>query len=60
MVGNKCDLKEEIQISQEQGLKLATELNISYLETSARIGKNIDKVFDDLVNNLITKGKIEL
>ena len=60
MVGNKCDLKEEIQISQEQGLKLATELNISYLETSARIGKNIDKVFDDLVNNLITKGKIDL
>ncbi len=60
LCGNKCDLEEEIQISQEKALSLANELNISYLETSARIGKNIDKVFDDLVNNLISKGKIVL
>ncbi len=60
LCGNKCDLEGDIVISNEDALKLAAELNISYLETSARLGKNIDKVFDDLVNNLISKGKIVL
>jgi len=60
MCGNKCDLTEEIQISQEDALSLANELNIGYLETSARIGKNIDKIFNDMINNMIKKGLIEL
>ena len=59
MCGNKCDLDEEIQISQEQALNLANELNIGYLETSARDGKNIDKIFNDMINNMIKKGLIE-
>ena len=46
--------------SAESALNLANELNLGYLETSARVGKNIDKVFVDLVDNLISKGKIEL
>jgi len=60
LCGNKCDLEDEIKVSQDEALKLAAELNIGYLETSARIGKNIDKVFDDLVDNMISKGKINL
>ncbi len=60
MCGNKCDLTDEIQISQESALSLATELNIGYLETSARIGKNIDKIFIDMINNMISKNIIEL
>ena len=60
LCGNKCDLEDEIKISQDEALKLAAELNIGYLETSARIGKNIDKVFDNLVDNMISKGKINL
>jgi len=60
MCGNKCDLEKEIKISQEDALSLATELNIGYLETSARIGKNIDKIFDDMIKNMISKGIIEL
>ncbi|MHA1720443.1 MAG: Rab family GTPase [Promethearchaeota archaeon] len=60
LCGNKCDLEEEIKISKDEALNLANELNLGYLETSARVGKNIDKVFVDLVDNLISKGKIEL
>jgi Ras-related protein Rab-1A len=60
MCGNKCDLTEEIQISQENALNLANELNMGYLETSARVGKNIDKIFDDMINNMIKRGLIEL
>ena len=60
MCGNKCDLTEDIQIPNEKALSLAKELNIGYLETSARIGKNIDKIFDDMINDMISKGIIEL
>ncbi|QEE16551.1 Rab family GTPase [Promethearchaeum syntrophicum] len=60
MCGNKCDLTEDIQISHEEALSLANELNIGYLETSARIGKNIDKIFDDMINGMISKGLIDL
>jgi len=60
LCGNKCDLKEEIQISQEEALSLSAELNIDYLETSAQNGKNIDKIFDTIINNMISKHIIEL
>jgi len=60
MCGNKCDLTDEIQISQEKAMSLANELNIGYLETSARIGKNIDKIFNDMINNMISKDIIEI
>jgi len=60
LCGNKSDLKEEIQISEEKALILATELNIDYLETSAKNGKNIDKIFINMVNNIISKGIIQL
>jgi len=60
LCGNKCDLKEDIQISQEEALSLAAELNIDYLETSAQDGKNIDKIFDTMINNMISKHIIKL
>ena len=55
LCGNKSDLKEEIQISEEKALGLATELNIDYLEISALNGKNIDKIFVNIINNMISK-----
>ncbi len=60
LCGNKSDLNEEIQISEEKALNLATQLNIDYLETSALNGKNIDKIFDNMINNMISKDFIEI
>ncbi|MHA1474893.1 MAG: Rab family GTPase [Promethearchaeota archaeon] len=60
LCGNKSDLKEEIQISKDKALSLATELNIDYLETSARIGTNIETIFVNMINNIISKGIIKL
>jgi len=45
LVGNKCDLEKERQISNEEGDELAKELNCSYFETSAKDDINIDTVF---------------
>jgi len=60
LCGNKCDLKEEIKIPREKALSLATELNIEYLETSAKSGKNINKIFVNMINNMISKEIIDL
>ena len=60
LCGNKSDLQEEIQVSHETALQLASELNIHYLETSARNGKNIDEIFEKLINTLISKHIIEV
>jgi len=60
LCGNKSDLKEEIQISEDKALNLATELNIDYLATSARNGTNIETIFVNMITNIISKGIIKL
>lgn len=44
LIGNKCDLIEKRQVSQEQAQALATEWNVPYVETSAKTRDNVDKV----------------
>ncbi|CAG9317672.1 rab1_4 [Blepharisma stoltei] len=41
LIGNKCDLKSERQVSYEEGKQLADENEILYLETSAKNGINV-------------------
>ena len=60
LCGNKSDLQEEIQVSREKASELASELNIAYLETSARNGKNIDKIFENLTNSLISEEIVKI
>jgi small GTP-binding protein len=60
LCGNKSDLNQEIIISEGKVLSLATELNLDYLETSARNGKNINKIFVNMINNMISKKIIEI
>lgn len=57
IVGNKSDLTEERQVSFEEGKKVADELGISYLETSAKTGDNVNRAFGALAFLLI-KDKI--
>ena len=44
MVGNKCDLTEKRQVTQEQAQQLAEEWNVPYVETSAKTKEHVDKV----------------
>jgi small GTP-binding protein len=60
LCGNKSDLQEDIQVSQEKASGLGSELNIAYLETSARNGKNIEQIFEYLINTLISKDIIKV
>lgn len=45
LIGNKCDLLRNRDISVEEGKNLAKKINASFLECSARTGANIQQVF---------------
>ncbi|CAG9311632.1 unnamed protein product [Blepharisma stoltei] len=48
LVGNKCDLESERQVSYDEAKELADNLNIVYIETSAKRNNNIEAVFNFL------------
>ena len=49
LAGNKIDLTDEKVVSAEEGAKLAKEIKADFFETSAKTGKNINKIFTSLV-----------
>lgn len=55
LVGNKIDLKDQREVSREEGEELANELGISYIETSAKTGENIDDAFRMLALEMIKR-----
>lgn len=57
VVGNKCDLEIERQVSYEEGLALARQFNCPFLETSAKQRINVEEAFYDLVRSIRDGGK---
>lgn len=55
LVGNKCDLPNR-KISDLQGRELADELEIKFLETSAKNDLNVKELFNNLAEEVILKG----
>jgi len=53
LVGNKIDLKEQREVTEFEGRNLAEELKISYIETSAKTGDNIEEAFRVLALQMI-------
>ena len=45
LVGNKSDLNNKRQVSTEEGQDLADKLGISFFETSAKTGENVENIF---------------
>merc|ERR1711976_450275 len=45
LVGNKIDLNDARKVSAEEGKKKANELNLSFVETSAKTGINVKHLF---------------
>ncbi|VDO72972.1 unnamed protein product [Haemonchus placei] len=44
LVGNKTDLGDKRQVSAEEGQRKANELNVMFIETSAKAGYNVKQV----------------
>ncbi|EFC40526.1 ras family small GTPase [Naegleria gruberi] len=63
LVGNKCDLTSERQVSNTQGKNLAESLQIKhFFETSAKTGQNINECFEEIIretNSMLRKKSIE-
>lgn len=52
VVGNKCDLEAERQVSTQEGQKLAQQFGCKFIETSAKSRINVDNAFYDLVREI--------
>lgn len=55
VIGNKCDLEQEREVSFDEGQKLAQSLGLPYYETSAMSGTNVDLIFNELARSMIEK-----
>jgi GTPase KRas len=49
LVGNKCDLESERQVTTAEGKELAMQWGIPFLESSAKTRTNVDEAFADVV-----------
>jgi len=52
LVGNKRDKEEEMKVCKRDGEVLAEKLGCDFVETSAKIAKNVEKAFYDVVRLL--------
>ncbi|CAO3631830.1 unnamed protein product [Cunninghamella blakesleeana] len=48
LVGNKSDLNDKRQVPTEEAEKRAKELNIMFMETSAKAGHNVKNLFKNI------------
>ncbi len=52
LVGNKADLDDKRQVSQEEAQSRAASWKVPYVETSAKTRENVDKSFYDLMRKI--------
>ena len=55
VIGNKCDLEEQRQITKDQGEEKSSKLEVAFLETSALSGENLEKAFKMMINEIYKK-----
>uniref|UniRef100_A0A2K5PJJ0 Ras-related protein Rap-1A n=1 Tax=Cebus imitator TaxID=2715852 RepID=A0A2K5PJJ0_CEBIM len=60
LVGNKCDLEDDLEDGKEQGRNLARQwCNCAFVETSAKSKINVNEMFYDLVRQINRKTPVE-
>jgi small GTP-binding protein len=60
LVGNKSDLNKDRLVSEEDALALANKLDCYYIECSAKDNTNIEKIFSELIRNILFRINHEL
>ncbi len=55
LIGNKCDLESQRVVPTATAKSFAEELNIPFIETSAKDGVNVDKAFIQLTEALMAR-----
>ena len=57
LVGNKCDLEDEREVTAERGQQFADEHECPFLEASAKTRKNVVEVFEAIVREINARTK---
>lgn len=52
LVGNKCDIVQERQVSKEYGTALSRQFGCEFFETSTKTTENVERLFTNLVRAL--------
>lgn len=52
LVGNKSDLSADREVTEDEASRRAAEWRSGYVETSAKLKENVDKVFYDLMREI--------
>jgi len=61
LIGNKTDLKDQVAVPTERGKELATKIKAShFIETSAKLGENIEEAFSLLVNQILSNHGVNI
>jgi len=55
ILGNKCDMEDKRQVSNERGMMVAKEHGIPFLETSAKANINVEQAFLELAQAILDK-----
>jgi small GTP-binding protein len=54
LIGNKIDLEDQRIVPKSEGAKLAQEMNAcDFVETSAKLGDNVEEAFQNLVKQIL-------
>ena len=56
-MGNKSDLKESQQVSDDEARAFAEELNGEFIKTSAKTSEGISELFNLITTNLLSQIK---
>ncbi|EDR24377.1 hypothetical protein, conserved [Entamoeba dispar SAW760] len=53
IVGNKCDLENEREVTKEEGMNYADSINCPFIECSAKTKENINQIFEIITRNIL-------
>jgi small GTP-binding protein len=52
LIGNKADMSDERTVHKEEGVQVARDYGVSFLETSAKTGQNVENAFMSIARDL--------